>query len=128
MKNGLLSKITKTADGAVSLRFGPVCIHREDRAVRLELGRLWFIRCAPNRPSTPGHPPIAGHPNVWMIVWRRRLPEWDPKSYAWLHQTYKTEAERHAYFAAKFPRVKEPNVTWRGERRDENGNTIPAPK
>lgn len=100
-------------------------IHREWGATRLELGRLWLIRCAPNRPNTLGHPPIAGHPNVWMIVWRRRLPEWNRDSYEGLHRTYKTEEERHAYFAAKFPRVKEPNVTWRGERRDEHGNTIP---
>jgi hypothetical protein len=53
-------------------------IHRERGATRLELGRLWFIWCAPDRPSTPGHPNIAGRPNKWMIVWRRGLPEWDP--------------------------------------------------
>jgi hypothetical protein len=34
-------------------------IHRDGSAVRLELGRLWLIRCAP------------GHPNRWAIVWRR---------------------------------------------------------
>jgi hypothetical protein len=78
MKNGQRLRITKTADGAVRLQLGPFAIHREHRATRLELGRLWFIRCASNRPSEfPGHPDIHGHPNVWMIMWRRRLPEWD---------------------------------------------------
>jgi hypothetical protein len=55
-------------------------IHREWGSVRIELGRLWLIWCAPDRPSTSGHPNIAGHPNKWMIVWRRTLPEWDPKT------------------------------------------------
>lgn len=44
-------------------------IHREGSALRFELGRLWLIRCAP------------GHPNRWMIVWRRGLPEWDRESH-----------------------------------------------
>lgn len=47
-------------------------------SVRIELGRLWLIWCAPDRPSTAGHPNIPGHPNKWMVVWRRGLPEWDP--------------------------------------------------
>jgi hypothetical protein len=37
--------------------------HREWGSRRIELGRLWLIRCAP------------GHPNRWMIVWRTGLPE-----------------------------------------------------
>ena len=41
-------------------------IHREWGSVRIEIGRLWLIRCAP------------GHPNKCMIVWRTGLPEWDP--------------------------------------------------
>jgi hypothetical protein len=49
-------------------------------AVRLELGRLWLIWCASNRPSAPGHPAIHGHPFCWMIAWKRDLPEWDPRS------------------------------------------------
>jgi hypothetical protein len=55
-------------------------IPREDGATRIELGRLWLIRWAPNRPSTPGHPNIPGHLNVWMIVWRRKTPEWAPQT------------------------------------------------
>ena len=55
-------------------------IHREHGAVRLELGRLWFIWCARDRPSSPGHPNIPGHPTKWMIVWRRGLPEWNPRT------------------------------------------------
>ena len=99
-------------------------IHREQGATRLELGRLWFIRCAPNRPSEfPGHPDIHGHPNVWMIVWRRRLPEWDRDSYERIIKPMSRE-ERHRYFAAKFPRIKEPDVDWRGWQRDEHGNSI----
>jgi hypothetical protein len=27
------------------------------------------------------HPNIPGHPFRWMIVWRRRLPEWNPRTY-----------------------------------------------
>src|SRR5262245_21030613 len=38
------------------------------RIVAVKLGRLRLIRCAPS------------HPNVWMIVWRQDLPEWDPKT------------------------------------------------
>jgi hypothetical protein len=50
-------------------------IHRECGSIWLELGRLWLIRCAGGpRPGSPGHP------NRWMIVWRRGLPEWDPKT------------------------------------------------
>jgi hypothetical protein len=43
-------------------------------AVWLELGRLRLIWCAPPRPGS------LGHPNKWMLVWRRRLPEWDRKT------------------------------------------------
>jgi hypothetical protein len=46
----------------------PLRIHREHGATRLELGRLWLVRCAPE------------HPNRWMIVWRRGLPEWDSRT------------------------------------------------
>jgi hypothetical protein len=35
-------------------------------ATWLDLGRLRLIWCAP------------GHPNAWMIIWRRKLPEWNP--------------------------------------------------
>ena len=112
MKNGQRSKITKTADGAVRFRLGP----------------LWLIRCAPNRPiEFPGHPDIPGHSNVWMIVWRRRLPEWDRDSYERIIKPMSRE-ERHRYFAAMFPRVKEPEVDWRGWQRDEHGNSIPNRK
>jgi hypothetical protein len=38
-------------------------------AVWIDIGRLRLIRCAP------------GHLNNWMIVWRRRLPEFDRDSY-----------------------------------------------
>jgi len=55
-------------------------IRREHGATRIELGPLWLIWCAPDRPSSPGHPNIPGHPNKWMIVWRRKLPVWDPKT------------------------------------------------
>jgi len=37
-------------------------------AVWIDIGRLRLIRCAP------------GHPNKWMIAWRRGLPEWDPQT------------------------------------------------
>jgi hypothetical protein len=47
---------------------------------RFEFGRLWLVRGAPDRPSAPGHPDIPGHPNAWMLVWRRRAPEWDPRT------------------------------------------------
>jgi hypothetical protein len=55
-------------------------IRREHGAVRVELGRLWLIWCAPDRPSSPGHPDVAGHPNRWMIVWRRGLLECDSQT------------------------------------------------
>jgi hypothetical protein len=44
-------------------------IHREWGSVRIELGPLWLIRCAP------------GHPNKLMRVWRRGLPEWNPRTH-----------------------------------------------
>ncbi|PWT77744.1 MAG: hypothetical protein C5B58_16345 [Acidobacteria bacterium] len=43
-------------------------IHREWGSLRIELGSLWLIRCAPE------------HPNRWMVVWRRGLPERDPRA------------------------------------------------
>jgi hypothetical protein len=49
-------------------------------AVWLEVGRLRLIRCAPARQGSPGHP------NSWMIVWRRGLPEWDRQSWERLRQ------------------------------------------
>jgi hypothetical protein len=49
-------------------------IHREHGSTRLELGRLWLIWCAGPQPGS------LGHPNKWMIVWRRGLPEWDPRT------------------------------------------------
>jgi hypothetical protein len=37
-------------------------------AVWLDIGRLRLIRCAPK------------YLDRWMVVWRRRQPEWDPKT------------------------------------------------
>jgi hypothetical protein len=37
-------------------------------AVWIDIGRLRLFRCA------------AKHPNRWMVAWRRRQPEWDPKT------------------------------------------------
>jgi hypothetical protein len=51
-------------------------IHREWGSVRIELGPLWLIRCARH----PSGRRTLDHPNAWMIVWRRGLPEWDPKT------------------------------------------------
>jgi hypothetical protein len=45
---------------------GPLAVQCEHGATRFELGRLWFVRCAPAHPS--GLP--RGHPNRWMIIWR----------------------------------------------------------
>ena len=66
-------------------------------AVWIDLGPLRLIRCAGPRPGSPGHP------NKWMISWRRRLPEWNSESYARLHRTYPTEEARHEYFRRLFP-------------------------
>jgi hypothetical protein len=52
------------------------CIHRSKVGghptgdVRLEFGCLWFVWCASDR--------LSGHPNRWMIVWRRGIPEFNP--------------------------------------------------
>jgi hypothetical protein len=54
-------------------------LRREHGATRIALGPLWLIWCAGNRPSSPGHPPIWGHPNTWMVVWRRKVPGWNPR-------------------------------------------------
>jgi hypothetical protein len=43
-------------------------------ATWIDLGPLRLIRCAGPRPGS------LGHPNKWMIAWRRGLPEWDPKT------------------------------------------------
>ena|SRR5215471_5637939 len=51
---------------------GPLAVQCEHGATRLEFGRLWFVWCAP----APANSRAAGHPNKWMIVWRRGLPEW----------------------------------------------------
>jgi len=48
---------------------GPLAVYREWGAVRIELGRLWFVWCAPGPPNSRA----LGHPNRWMI-WRRKLP------------------------------------------------------
>ena len=62
-------------------------IHREWGSVRIELGRLWLVWCAPERPCISGypgeHPNIPGHPNRWMIIWRTKSPEWDLASGRW---------------------------------------------
>jgi hypothetical protein len=42
--------------------------------IHRELGRLWLIRCARH----PSGKRTLDHPNAWMVVWRRGLPEWDP--------------------------------------------------
>jgi hypothetical protein len=47
-------------------------IHREWGSVRIELGPLWLIRCARH----PSGRRTLDHPNAWMVVWRRGLPEW----------------------------------------------------
>jgi hypothetical protein len=67
-------------------------------AAWLDVGRLRLIWCVRARPGSPGHL------NVWMIAWRRRLPEWDQGSYERVIRPMSKE-ERHRYFAAKFPRV-----------------------
>jgi hypothetical protein len=72
-------------------------------SLRIEIGRLWLIRCAPDRPNSPGHPPIPGHPHKWMIVWHRNLPEWNRRSYEFLQCMSKSAREE--YFAALFPRI-----------------------
>jgi hypothetical protein len=41
-----------------------------------DIGRLRFIWCAAKPPSV--------HPNVWMIVWRRKLPAWAGPRSKWL--------------------------------------------
>jgi hypothetical protein len=43
-------------------------------ATWIDLGRLRLIRCARH----PSGRRTLDHPNAWMIIWRRRLPEWDP--------------------------------------------------
>src|SRR5262249_28616839 len=60
------------ATGAIRRERGPLAIQHEWGAARIEFGRLWLIRCAPGPPNSRA----AGHPNKWMIVWRRKLPEW----------------------------------------------------
>jgi hypothetical protein len=40
----------------------------------LDIGRLRLIWCARH----PGGERTLDHPNKWMIVWRRKLPEFDP--------------------------------------------------
>jgi hypothetical protein len=77
-------------------------------AMWTDVGRLRLIWCTPNRPSSPGHPDIAGHPNVWMIVWRRKLPEWDQESYERVIRPMSME-EKNRYFAARFPRIEGAN-------------------
>jgi hypothetical protein len=72
-------------------------IHRESGSVRIEIGRLWLIWCAPDRPSISGysgeHPNIPGHPNRWMIVWR----EWDPTTRWETLPARLTEADRRVF-------------------------------
>ena len=45
-------------------------------ATWLDIGRLRLIRCARHPSSNRALDP----PNKWMIVWRRRLPEWNPRT------------------------------------------------
>jgi hypothetical protein len=71
-------------------------IHRGDGhptwgAVWIDLGRLRLIWCVGPRPGS------LGHPNKWMIVWRRGLPEWDPTTH-WVTLPAKlTEADRREF-------------------------------
>jgi hypothetical protein len=44
--------------GAIRHERGPLAVQHEWGAVRIEIGRLWFVRCAPK------------HPNRWMIIWK----------------------------------------------------------
>jgi hypothetical protein len=70
-------------------------VHREHGSVRIELGRLWLIRCARH----PSGRRTLDHPNAWMLVWRRGLPEWDATtSGRWKTLPSKlTEADRHVF-------------------------------
>src|SRR5215831_10284547 len=74
--------------GALVLR--AMRLHREWGSVRIELGRLWLIRCARH----PSGRRTLDHPNAWMTCWRRKLPEWDP--------------------ATKWQGSEEPGPYWRG--------------
>ena len=49
--------------GAIRRERGPLAIQHERGAVWVEFGRLWLTRCAP------------AHPNEWMLVWRRKRPD-----------------------------------------------------
>ena len=51
---------------------GPLAVQCEHGATRLEFGRLWFVWCA----VAPANSRAHGHPNKWMIVWRRNNPVW----------------------------------------------------
>jgi hypothetical protein len=66
--------VRNLATGAVRYeRCGPFALEREHGATRLEIGRLWFVRCAPERPNAPGYSnAVPSHPNAWMIAWRRK--------------------------------------------------------
>jgi hypothetical protein len=51
--------------GAIRHKCGPLAIQHELGAVRIEIGQLWFVRCAPK------------HPNRWLIVRRATdYPVW----------------------------------------------------
>jgi hypothetical protein len=107
MRNGQASRTLRIAVAEVIHRCGLIVRgagHPTWGATWLNLGRLRLIWCVPDRPSSSGHPNIPGHPNKWMIVWRRRHPEWDKESWERVIKPM-SKAERNRYFAAKFPRV-----------------------
>jgi hypothetical protein len=76
--------LQNSVTGAARYERGPLSIQWEYNAVQVKLSRLLFIWCAPNRPNPPAqgdpkykHPDIPGHPNKWMLVWRRsNYPIW----------------------------------------------------
>src|SRR5262249_21573407 len=76
-------------------------IHREWGSVRIEIGRLWLVWCASDRPCISGypgeHPNIPGHPNTWMIVWRRALPERNPTTHGKTLPARLTKADRREF-------------------------------
>jgi hypothetical protein len=59
-------------------------------AAWLDLGRLRLIRCAP------------AHPNRWMIVWRRKLPEWNRAQWERRHEHAEADLQ---YLKENFPKL-----------------------
>jgi hypothetical protein len=93
-------------------------------ATWIDLGSLRLIWCAPSIhnetlrdkegrvfPNT-----IAGHPNVWMIVWRRKLPEWDQESWERRRRPHLTLEARAAAREKDERRAAEARETARAEQ------------